>query len=411
MARRTGAQNAAVAEAGSRLTFRVGDRRLALNAHEVAEVIRRPRITRVPHAPPSMVGVINLRGAVAPVVSLARLLGDEASASTGGRVIMLDRSPAVGVLVDEVSALADTGEALAPGQLFLDDEGHGRSLDLDALLEQEFAAASSTGVKRAAKRVEQATPVAAAPETALLAFKLAGQDYALPLDHVREAMAVPPEVMTMPRTDAAMAGVVASRGALLPLVFARVLLGLKDRALQGDERVIVTTIGDNAIGLVVDRLSAILRARNDHTGATPPVLNRGRGEAQIEAIYRLPDGRGLVSILSPTRLFEDESVARLLEDGRQNSEAAMVDTKSAAVAERTERFVIFRLGDEDYGLPVGAVEEIVRMPDQLTRVPKAPKFVEGVMNLRGRVVPVIDQRDRFQAPAATASGRRRAALS
>ena len=264
-------------------------------------------------------------------------------------------------------------------------------------------------MKRAVARAETAaTTVAAVPEVALLAFKLAGQDYALPLDHVREAMIVPPEVMAMPRTDAAMAGVVASRGALLPLVFTRVLLGLPDRPLQGGERVIVTTIGDSAIGLVVDRLTAILRAPEDRIGATPPVLNRGRGEAQIEAIYRRPDGRGLVSILSPTRLFEDESVARLLEDGRQQHGAAMAETETVSDAANAERFVVFRLGEEAYGLPVAAVDEIVRMPDQLTRVPNAPGFVEGVMNLRGRVVPVIDQRDRFQAPAGdTARTRRR----
>jgi purine-binding chemotaxis protein CheW len=88
----------------------------------------------------------------------------------------------------------------------------------------------------------------------------------------------------------------------------------------------------------------------------------------------------------------------------------MVETTTADT-NGAERFVIFTLGEEAYGLPIGAVEEVVRMPDQLTRVPKAPKFVEGVMNLRGRIVPVIDQRDRFQAPAASASARRRVIIT
>jgi purine-binding chemotaxis protein CheW len=70
----------------------------------------------------------------------------------------------------------------------------------------------------------------------------------------------------------------------------------------------------------------------------------------------------------------------------------MATTAPAAV---TEQFVVFRLGEESYGLPIGAVDEVVRRPDQITRVPGAPAFVEGVMNLRGQVVPVIDQRQRF----------------
>jgi purine-binding chemotaxis protein CheW len=130
------------------------------------------------------------------------------------------------------------------------------------------------------------------------------------------------------------------------------------------------------------------------------VLNRGRGEARIESIYRSPDGRGLVSILKPERLFEDERVAQILADGRTRDAQGSHSSMTEAATERGEQFVVFRLGDEHYGLPVAAVDEIVRLPDSLTRVPNAPAFVEGVMNLRGKVVPVIDQRRRFQAPEA-----------
>ena len=63
-----------------------------------------------------------------------------------------------------------------------------------------------------------------------------------------------------------------------------------------------------------------------------------------------------------------------------------------------EQFVVFRVADEEYGVPINAVQEIVRRPDHLTRVPKAPSFVEGVVNLRGAVLPVIDQRRRFSLP-------------
>ena len=57
--------------------------------------------------------------------------------------------------------------------------------------------------------------------------------------------------------------------------------------------------------------------------------------------------------------------------------------------------VIFRLGAEEFGVPIMSVQEIVRVPEVLTRVPKTPNFVEGVINLRGTVLPVIDQRKRL----------------
>ncbi len=60
-----------------------------------------------------------------------------------------------------------------------------------------------------------------------------------------------------------------------------------------------------------------------------------------------------------------------------------------------EQFIIFRMGDQDYGIPIAAVSEIARRPDHITRLPKAPAFVDGVMNLRGSVVPIVDLRRRF----------------
>jgi purine-binding chemotaxis protein CheW len=58
------------------------------------------------------------------------------------------------------------------------------------------------------------------------------------------------------------------------------------------------------------------------------------------------------------------------------------------------QIVGFRIGRETFGLPISTVHEIVRTPE-ITNVPHAPEYVEGVMNLRGRIVPVIDLRRRF----------------
>ncbi len=62
--------------------------------------------------------------------------------------------------------------------------------------------------------------------------------------------------------------------------------------------------------------------------------------------------------------------------------------------ETEKQLVVFDLADEGYGVDIGSVREIIRM-QEITRVPRAPDFVEGVINLRGRVIPVIDLRKRF----------------
>ncbi len=59
-----------------------------------------------------------------------------------------------------------------------------------------------------------------------------------------------------------------------------------------------------------------------------------------------------------------------------------------------EKIIVFQLKDEEFGVPVQQVGSIERM-QHITRVPSTPEFVQGVMNLRGVVTPIIDLRTRF----------------
>lgn len=62
------------------------------------------------------------------------------------------------------------------------------------------------------------------------------------------------------------------------------------------------------------------------------------------------------------------------------------------------KYLTFALGDEEYGLPVLKVREIIKVMD-ITRVPQVPEHVRGVINLRGKVIPVIDLRRKFGFPS------------
>lgn len=76
-------------------------------------------------------------------------------------------------------------------------------------------------------------------------------------------------------------------------------------------------------------------------------------------------------------------------------------TAPARAGEEMLQLVSFRVEDEEFGLEILRVQEIIRV-QQLTRVPASPDFIEGVINLRGRVIPVISLRRRFGLPQADA---------
>ncbi len=63
----------------------------------------------------------------------------------------------------------------------------------------------------------------------------------------------------------------------------------------------------------------------------------------------------------------------------------------------TVQVIVFKLGDERYGVDISQVREIIR-PTQITRIPNAPDFVEGVINLRGQITTIINLRKRFGLP-------------
>src|SRR2546421_4822085 len=69
-------------------------------------------------------------------------------------------------------------------------------------------------------------------------------------------------------------------------------------------------------------------------------------------------------------------------------------TNSVSKAEEMLQLVTFKLGSEEFALDILVVQEINRRVE-ITKVPKTPEFVEGVINLRGKIVPVLDLRKRF----------------
>ncbi len=64
--------------------------------------------------------------------------------------------------------------------------------------------------------------------------------------------------------------------------------------------------------------------------------------------------------------------------------------------------VTFQVGTEEYGLDINSIIEVIR-PLKITPLPRMPEFVEGVINLRGAIIPIIDLRKRFGLPVGTES--------
>jgi len=380
------------------LTFLVAGQAYALPAAEVAEIFILPGIARLPLSPAALLGMANLRGTAIPVASLRALLG-HAPAPATGRAILLDGPAPVALAIDSIAALAtpDTVQtsqaelAAQPGAplrgAFQAATGPTKILDIQAMLALAFAPRPAKTRQAALARTPTAA-TEAAQTLPLLSFTIAGQDYALPLSALREIIPLPPGPTE---------SLIKYQGGLLPVLALRALLGFPPQAPDGCCKIIVTQVAGLAVGLAADRVREVLHAEPARIEPAPALLAaRAGGESRIIAIYR--GAQRLVSILAPEKLFAEDVMHRL-----GFAPAALPPAPATALA----RYLVFHLGADAYGLPVAAVEEVAAVPATLTRLPKTPEFLAGVINLRGEVLPVIDQRRRFGLPECAGNPRRR----
>jgi purine-binding chemotaxis protein CheW len=410
------------------LTFRSGGGLYALPAQDVAEVMRVPAMARVPQGPAALLGIAKLRGAVLPVASLQALLGrGQQALPATARAVVLDIGAPVALVVDAVDALisiapdrietreaelgAEPGERLSGAFQSAPGRPVAKILDIKSLIDAAFA--QRTRPQRQARQQlgagaerKNAAGGAGAAGEMLVTFEVAGQEFALGLDTVQEIVPAPQTFAAVPRAEALVLGVTTLRNALLPLLSLRGLLGFPPAPMSEREKVVVMKVGGAQVGLVADRARAIVAAAPSLVDAIPPVLAaRTGGESRIRAIYRGDAGKRLVSILAPEQLFREEVMQRLA--AARATSGSQAGDEEKAVQQDELIFLVFRLGEDEFGLPIATVDEVAQVPAEITRVPRTPDFLEGVINLRGDVLPVVDQRRRFDMPkSADTAGRR-----
>ena len=232
-----------------------------------------------------------------------------------------------------------------------------------------------------------------------MSFSVAEQEYAIDIQDVQEIVQIPDQIIHVPHSDSHVLGVMTLRQRMLPLVSLRRMFALPFQEVDESSRIVVISVGNAAVGVVMDTVNEVLRVSKNDVSVMPAMLARDGDLSEISEICRLDNGKRLVSIISADNMFRHQAVQEALGaiDG-QGDEMEHHDAARDSI-EDDEQMVVFRLGTEEYGVPIESVQEIVRMPEELTHVPKTPAFVEGVMNLRGSVLPVVDQRLRLNLPS------------
>jgi len=177
--------------------------------------------------------------------------------------------------------------------------------------------------------------------------------------------------------------------------------------IREDQRLIVVQAHGSLLALLVDKVREVLNMPKRQIDPPPQNLSETRN-VELSGIAKLESGKRLIMLLSADHLIMDSELHKLgsvtTESSGSEAQKHQVGGASASLGE--QQFVTFRLGDGEYGIPIAKIQEIDRA-SKMTRVPRTAEYVDGITNLRGEVVPVINARKRFSLPPKEADERTR----
>jgi chemotaxis signal transduction protein len=511
------------------VTFLLKDEEFGFDIMSVQEIIRVPKMAKVPRAPNYVDGIANLRGVVLPIIDMCTRFGMERTEETDRtRVLVVDIDGVkTGLRVDRVKqvtrvlrsdvdppppAIRGTTANYLEGVVKLDN---GQRIIM-ALNAEQVCQIGTSRHRNESAAVAASTLRASDGEASsrrgddaivqMVTFRIAKEEFSFRMEHVREILRVqaPKQVPDVPEY---VLGVLTVRGQVLPIVDLRRLLhqpslaeefaggsrevreqyarwveesaahkavradlsvlerlrawisaansssqvlmeilsklrghnerlikqvqahaapeeigtsgaaviaGLHDFEqqvavnIQEDQRIIVVDAGGFILGLVVDHVNEVLNVLRKLLDP-PPMVTSNVG-VELEAVAKLEDGNRLIMLLDVANLMHDHKLRALQTESGSETATEVKRTSHAddeAKHELSEiQLVTFMLGEEEYGVPISQIQEIDRL-SKITKVPKAAQFVEGVTNLRGEVIPVLDTRKRFDLDAKVSDDRTR----
>jgi len=395
------------------VTFLLEGEVFALNMAPVQEIIRVPEIVKVPKSPPALMGLANLRGKILPIINLRKVFGlPEKDIDEASRVIVIDLGQILGFLVDSVSSVIDVEEtkietsseikSIVKSEFLkgvIKDVAQFKMvmiLDIEKVIEKEFSQILQDSSKEyeVTYKEQFKEEETLADERQLVSFTVADEEYAIPIENIREIVQIPEHITKVPNSEESIIGIMNLRNKVLPLASLRRLFGFSESALTEQNRIVVLSLGELSVGIVVDNVKEVLRVPESLIEPVPSIILKDGKNFEITEICRLNEGRRLISVISVPNLFKHKDIKEVLSSMEEKKDVEE-KKENEETLEEEEQFVIFKLDEQEYAVPIESVQEIVRVPEELTRVPKTPDFVEGVINLRGNVLPIIDLRKKF----------------
>jgi len=399
------------------VTFKLGEDEFGVDIMNVKEIIRVPDITRVPNAPGYVEGACNLRGNVLPIIDGRTWLNlERRNRDENSRVIVIDvDGNATGVVVDKVSEVmrVNIADIEEPPQIVRNvnadylngvvklENGNRLIMLLDVV--KALQVNRTAGKERKSTHDESPGNVSTLhnqgsaeliEEEQLVSFLLDNEEYAIGIMQVKEIIRTP-QIVKVPNCEEYIEGVVSIRDNLLPIINLRTYFGMEHLDINDYTRILVVDMGSFTAGIMVDKVLEVLRVPAN-TIQPPPKFSTQSGE-QLKGVAKLNNGKRMILLLEPSKLVSADAISGIGGAGEIQEDNGGEKATAVQLIDE-EQLVTFKIDSVEYGVKIAHVQEINRMTE-VTKIPRAPHYIEGIVNLRGNVIPALNLRKFFKLEA------------
>lgn len=380
------------------LEVKLGGDFYAFDGDKVEQILRVPSITPVPLSNENVRGVSSISGKIITIVDMGIIFGGESIdvKNTNARILTMQYNGAVyGVLVDEVlvmtnidqknyESVENEGEKIAgfykQNEIIYQIIDH--NVCISTLNLMNFQALQVDSTQHTTSGVLDNESSKISDETKRYLFlTLEDETFAVTLEVTREIIFVPSHVTPVKEAGYGVMGVITLRDELITAIDLRMVLGFNKAQKTNESRFLILNHKGKSLALLVDSIQEV---KDVQMNLVEPLPSRF-SQSKLEAIYKAKEGitslidkEYLISLIDEYYI-EDNQINNVQNDQEKHQQLQELDANEIAV---------FSINNEEFALPIEDLQEIIKYTT-VTPVPEAPDFIDGVINLRGVVIPIF----------------------
>ena len=366
------------------LEIKLGDEFFGIDSDKANQILRVPPITPIPLSASFLKGVVVLNGKVVSVVDLKEILGigevDVTHEKSRLVTITIDNEE-VGVLVDEVVEASEfikenyeenTSEDKVCIGFYKTDDRLIQIIDPLKIINKDLIESFRQMEVEKLKDENDINTLADDKTKRLLFFKCNNEYFAIDIEIVSELIFVPNTITYIPGSDSADLGAITLRDEVINVFDFNVLFGFSMQEISAKSRLLILKNENKKIALLVEEVDEIKDI------SLSDIEKLQINDEKIESLYK--GEKQIVSIISSIflrNLINEQSITEndeVINEGR---------------SEDMRELCVFRIDSEEFAFDIEKVQEIIAY-QEITPLPQSGSFIEGVINLRGSVIVVVN---------------------